>query len=432
MYENNVEKHTYCRVKSRIHRGVLIAGLVLFASLLGACQSEDEPTTGMETGFVWTIETVDIVGADTLFIGMRQGDTSPQLYKTVDGAVIRVDYLNVEGQRFQLVEQLREMHDVNGDYLVLEFSGTDARITRLLVQKNTGTVFVMDQENRLVPRNQTFQFTNAPVVLTDNAGNLYYLQGGGDADDSQRIAKIDLSDEDNPKHQVLTNSKEHVIYFAVGPDGLIIYNAITPVQAVTRAILPNGNLTAAPEQLFHYWTGINGLFANRENRIYTLSAVDGEVVETEYAVGFEVSKGSLVTQVTFSDRLILIGERDPFIEIENPQDAPRFVPNPFERIFAVVQTDEYIYISGTVDDIETNIVRIDLRDTEFSHELILEEGLYEVTDMRVAADGRIRFEVTQTIGEAINRVGLIEADGSIQFVEETPFDGELRSLIRLP
>ena len=413
-----------CRAKLMYFFSRYILLAVLFGCACGAGTST--PTTGSETHFV---THVDIAGADTIFIGTQTGDNTRQLYKTVDGVVSLVEYFNVDGDKLILKDDLREMHDINENYLVLEFSDAELATTRLLVQKNNGSTYVIDRGTYAVPNNNFLRFKNANTILTDQDGSLYYIQGGQTADGNHRLAKVDISNPTAPTHQLLSPESEHVFYFGVGQDGLLLYDAEAPSRNVQRAVLPDGNLAAVPDWLYYYWKGASSLFAtDNQDELFTMTTSDTGVIATPYATNIPVASGDLSTQITFPGRFLLVTDI-AVVEIENPQNSPREIATPFDSIFDVLATDQHYYLSGAIGR-DTNILQID-PENDADTISVLTDGAFEVGPMTIAADGRIQFEALR-LEDKTEVVGLIDSNGDVEFVTENLFDGQLRTLIRLP
>ena len=239
---------------------------------------------------------------------------------------------------------------------------------------------------------------------------------------------VNISNAAEPTHRFISPASENIVYFAVGQDGLVLYDAEAPNRDIQRAILPNGELVAPPSWLFYYWTGVTGLFANNnQDDVFSLqSDGTGDITSKTYIPNLPIATGNLSTQLTFPERFLLVTDRE-IVEVENPKKQPREITTIFDQIFEVLATNEHYYLSGATG-YSANILQID---PETNAQLpLLPENAFEVGPMSVAADGRIRFDALR-LHDKTDVVGLIDSTGNIEYVTEILFDGELRSLIRL-
>ncbi len=106
---------------------------------------------------------------------------------------------------------------------------------------------------------------------------------------------------------------------------------------------------------------------------------------------------------------------------------PREITVPLDVFNQVLQSQTVVFVSGKNSGGD-NIVRIDPVSGE-ARELITEDGI-EVGRMDILSTGAIAFSAFRS-NDGATLQGILREDGSINYIDETPFDGEVRVLIRL-
>ena len=282
-------------------------------------------------------------------------------------------------------------------------------------------------------------FVNQDLFQTDDAGNLYFIEFLAShfetqRPQTQRIVRVDVSNPSKLVRQYMTPMSEDVIEFAVGSDGLILYSARAPNRDVKRFVFPNGSIKEFPEHLpqqgIQYWKGSSELFFDEDGEISTLMVNGNEIEKVSYGItedliGIPSVLGT--SKLEFPGHFMMITDTSVW-EVENPQNKPGRLDIPLDRFFGFASAKDFYFIAGE-NSLGTNIVRVDPVNNRMKE--LLPAGAYELGQMDVIGDGRVRFTALELGDAPVEVEGVIQVDGTIIFTSQVPFDGEVRALIRL-
>ncbi len=402
----------------------LFVSTVLALSI--SCSETEQ--TGSETAFV---SRMNIEDAKLLIIGTQDESNHQRLYKSLaSGEINEVSFFDRDGNKITLADHPFAIHDINETYMAMEFStppeSSEHRSTALLVRKQDGATFLITptDENTEV-KHSIIGFSNDPDFQTDADDNVYFITGERGETASKQIARINVTDPNALTQEILTPPSEEVQRFAVGHDGLIVYEASTSARTVTRSLTPNGVLRERRDTRV-FWRGIEDVFISESGAVARLTLGGGdEIVETPYWDPDTTVSIEDALQIVVSDRFYIV-QGNRVIEIENPDNTPIEINVPLDP-FDVSASDAHIYFAG-VDDQGTNIVRVGLLDHQV--ESILPEGFYEVRNIDAAPNGIVTFEGLRLSDQA-DVILEIDLDNNPNTLAQEQFNGKLRALFRI-
>ena len=422
------------------------------------------------------VRNANIVGATSLFVAKlgTQGVTAQQgsdpeakLYKTVadDAAPEEVVYAGDDPSQFidNIIPPIA-IYDAGDDYVMLIYhsqgsgyigtndfcfdSGFDGRAT-LLARKSDGAVFLVGTDCSTTPvTGGMFRapITNHPIVQVDAAGNIYFLvqpQTGDQSDNNFRVRRIDTQNFAQPKIEYLTADGINVQYFAVAPDGTVMFSRQTQSGApLIQTRSPDQSLQQFPNiELF--WQGSKDLFAvhrvniaeegQPEHRVEHISKVvpndSGELELQLYYDKPDIHSGLLRGQlINLNGHVVIVS--GSILEIENPTNTPRLIETSLNAGARIVKSSKSAYyLLGTAKDVGGDlIVRVE-PGVEGVKELIA-PNTFDIKTMDVTPNDLVRFEGTRFSDSATVFVD-IQSGGDLVFNDVRPFDAEAIVLERI-
>lgn len=368
------------------------------------------------------LKFLTIADAKALFIssgntGKASGQETTTLFKiTDDGKIVKVYYLNEEGDTIPDAESPKNIYKLTDDFIIVEFN----TIGRFLVNKAQGAVFDANKMPRLSPIEDNIE--------QDLQGNIYYL--GEDGFGMQRdVVKLNISDPENIIVSRYSAAGDQPYRFSVVNSGDMVYHGSNG----GRYRYASGGFISNPYG--YICSDVNNDSIITCTRHY--GQIMGEPLKIQFCLinpqpfglihyGDSATAWHFDAPVIISPRLTKMKAKNKIIadfgggimEIYNPSRTPVLYNHnyygftPYDNLQVLTSSDNYYYILGKVvqGGMPTRLVKVNPDDHLF--ETVDFSAEYEVYSLNVSHDDVVHIYALR-LSDGNRVLAELNSDGTI-------------------
>ncbi len=404
--------------------------------LFTACGKEDIPLPKEPSS---VIEKMNIKDATNLFISSSikpstslnskiisysiSETSTKKLFKiTSNGYIEEVTYTDVDGNVIVNNNEPVQIININDNYIYVEFP-----LESYLVNKSNENVYALNKIGNVISLYNNF--INTKSIQTDSFGNIYYkVWDINYGNNPCNLIKLDTSDPDNIIATQMNPTTEFVDEFKVDAFGNILYTGrlrteISGTNSIFRVRKANGGFYNLSDKTMAFWIGLDGNFYYNEfsgdsDVPIKKLIIDNEfnITETQYSTAPTIFMSDSYL-FSFNNKIIYLNKRSLNMkEIYNNEQIIKDINLDgfsIDKIILAAQSNDYLYIACN-----SNTTLIKINPIDYSYELLLNPGVYDISAMTVSSTNQVIFNALR-MADGKQILGQIDSNGNLTILDES-------------